>query len=157
MTPEEAEMSKVIRKTARATALGSLLLGGVLVQAATTLPPVQTIGHVQYLSGGIGKDESQAIEHASKNWPLTLEFAVKDKQRNDFTADVKVIVHDAKGHAALEATSAGPYLLAKLAPGHYTVDATLAGKTLHEKVVVKHGHPAKAVFMWPTGTDAARS
>lgn len=150
-------MSKVIRKTARATALGSLLLGGVLAQAATTLPPVHTIGHVQYLSGGIGKDESQAIENASKHWPLTLEFGVKNKEHADSTADVKVVVHDATGHAALQATATGPFLLAKLAPGHYTVDATLAGKTLHEKVVVKHGHPAKAVFTWPAGTGESRS
>lgn len=150
-------MSKVIRKTATATALGSLLLGGVFAQAATTLPPVHTVGHVQYLSGGIGKDESQAIESASKHWPLTLEFAVKNKQRADSAADVKVVVHDAKGHAALEATAAGPFLLAKLAPGRYTVDATLAGQTLHEKVVVKHGRPAKAVFMWPAGTGEAHS
>jgi hypothetical protein len=77
MPLEDIVMSKVIRKTARTTALGSLLLGGALAQAAA-LPAVHTAGHVQYLSGGIGKDESQAIENASKHWPLTLEFAVKD-------------------------------------------------------------------------------
>ena len=114
-------------------------------------------GQIEYLSGGIGRDEAAAIESASTQWPLTLEFAVKDRQRADFAADVKVVVRDAKGHAELQATADGPFLLAKLTPGHYAVDATLAGKTLHEKVLVKQGHPAKAVFVWPTGAGESRS
>ena len=40
-------------------------------------------------------------------------------------------------------------MLARLAPGHYDVEATLAGKSLHRKVLVKQGHPTKAVFVWP--------
>ena len=88
---------------------------------------------------------------------MTLEFAVKDKSRADFAADVNVLVRDAKGHTALKATSDGPFLPVKLAPGHYAVDATLAGKTLHEKVSVKHGEMAKAVFEWPAGTDKEHS
>ncbi|HEY8709622.1 MAG TPA: hypothetical protein VIM34_16705, partial [Burkholderiaceae bacterium] len=64
---------------------------------------------------------------------------------------------DARGHTTLQATSGGPFLLAKLAPGDYAVSATLDGKTLHEKVLVKEHQPAKAVFVWPTGTDETRS
>lgn len=121
------------------------------------LPPVNHSGAVEYLSGGIGHEESSAIEHASKNWPLTLEFAVKDKKHAEFTADVKVVVRDAKQHEALQAEANGPFLLAKLKPGKYEVDATLDGKTLHEKVDVKHGHPAKLMFVWPSGTAAKSS
>jgi len=150
-------MKTLIHKAAMAATLGALMMGGAVAQTAIALPPVHKSGDVEYLSGGIGKDESTAIERASKQWPLTLEFAVKGKQRDVFAADVKVVVHDAKGHAALEATSDGPFLLAKLAPGPYVVDATLAGKTLHEKVVVKHGQPTKVVFLWPAGTGETRS
>ena len=70
----------------------------------------------------------------SKQWPLTLEFAINDKQRSDFAADVAVKVHGAKGHAVLDTTAGGPVLLAKLPPGRYAVDATLAGITLHARV-----------------------
>jgi len=150
-------MRTPIRKAAIATTLGTLMMGGAFAQAATALPPVHKDGHVEYLSGGVGKDEATAIESASKQWPLTLEFAVKDNQRADFAANVNVVVHDAKGYAVLQATSEGPFLLAKLAHGHYAVDATLAGKTLHEKVLIRHGQPAKAVFEWPAGTDQSRS
>ena len=150
-------MKNLIHKTSLAAALGALLIGGAFAQAATALPPVHKSGQVEYLSGGIGQDEAKAIETASRQWPLTLEFAVKDKQKADFAADVKVMVRDAKGHAALQATAGGPFLLVRLVPGHYAVDATLAGKTLHEKVLVKHGQPAKAVFVWPAGTGESRS
>ena len=152
-------MKNLIHKTSLAAALGALLIGGAFAQAATALPPVHKSGQVEYLSGGIGQDEAKAIETASRQWPLTLEFAVKDKQKADFAADVKVkvMVRDAKGHAALQARAGGPFLLVRLAPGHDAVDATLAGKTLHEKVLVKHGQPAKAVFVWPAGTGESRS
>lgn len=150
-------MRTLIRKATIAAALGSLMMAGAFAQAAAALPPVHKNGQIEYLSGGIGRDEATTIESASKQWPLTLEFAVKDRQRADFAADVKVIVRDAKGHAALQTTADGPFLLARLAPGHYSVDATLAGKTLHESVLVKHGQPVKAVFVWPSGTGESRS
>jgi hypothetical protein len=149
-------MRNLIHKAAIATTLGTLIATG-FAQAATALPPVHKSGDVEYLSGGIGRDESAAIEHASKGWPLTLEFAVKEKRRDEFAAGVRTIVRDAKGHAVLQTDSEGPFLLAGLEPGQYAIDATLAGKTLHEKVDVKRGQPAKAVFVWPAGTNEGRS
>ena len=106
------------------------------------------MGTVEYLSGGIGLDESRAIESASRQWPLTLEFAARDRQHADFLSDVKVRVRDARGHDALEATSEGPFLLAKLPPGAYVVEATLEGRTLRENVVIRPHQPAKALFVW---------
>lgn len=150
-------MRTLIHKAAIAAILSPLMMGGAFAQPAATLPPLQQSGQVEYLSGGIGKDEAKAIEIASKQWPLSLEFAVKDKKRAEFAAAVNVVVHDAKGHTALQTTSDGPFLLAKLPPGHYAVDATLADKTLHEKVQVTRGKPAKAVFIWPSGTGESRS
>jgi len=114
-------------------------------------------GQVEYLSGGIGVDEAKAIDNISQQWPLTLEFAVKDRMKADFVADVNVMVSDAKGHTALKAIENGPFLLAWLQPGRYTVDATFAGKTLHEKELVKAGQQAKRSFEWPDGTGESRS
>lgn len=144
-------------KVALAVALGALLTSGAFAQPSQTLPPVHKNGAVEYLSGGIGQDESAAMEMASRQWPLTLEFASRDKGHADFAADVQVLVRDDKGRAALNTTSDGPFLLAKLAPGRYTVEATLVGKTLHQNILLKAGQPAKAVFVWPAGTDEADS
>jgi hypothetical protein len=109
-------------------------------------------GQLEYLSGGVGRDEAQAIESASKQWPLTMEFVVKSKPHDEFAASVKVDVRDAKGHEVLQADSVGPFVLAKLSPGKYAVNAALAGRTLHKSVVVKSNQPVKAVFVWPTDT-----
>jgi hypothetical protein len=150
-------MKNLTRKFAAATALCALMAGAAWTHAATHLPPVQHSGAIEYLSGGIGVDESTAIESASKQWPLTLQFAIRDKQGAAFAAGVAVKVRDAKGHTVLETTTGGPFLLAKLPPGDYSVDATLAGKTLHSKVNVKAGQPTRTVLLWPAGTDGARS
>lgn len=107
-------MTRSGSKALLAGALSALALSAVTAaHAAPALPAVHKSGSVEYLSGGVGRDEAQAIG---------------------------------------EATAAGPFLLAKLPAGRYSVDATLAGKTMHERVVVKAGHPAKAVFLWPAGT-----
>mgnify|MGYP001548248900 CR=1 FL=1 len=150
-------MSTLVQKSAVAAAMCALLVGGAWAHAEATLPPVQSSGQVEYLSGGIGEAQSTAMQNAEHQWPLTLEFAVKDKKHSDFAANVNVIVRDAKGKTALQTESTGPFLLARLAPGRYAVDATFAGKTLHESVTVAHGAPAKAVFVWPAGTDETRS
>lgn len=144
-------------KAAAAAALSVLALGASFAHAATTLPATQKYGQLEYLSGGIGKDEAQAIQSASKQWPLTVEFAVKTRHRDEFAANVKVIVRDAKGHEVLQTDSVGPFLLARLAPGNYTVNAALAGRTLHKSVLVKSGQAARTVFVWPSGTGETHS
>lgn len=146
----------VSRKTL-ALCVGALMLGANLVQAATNLPPIHRSGRIEYLTGGIGLDESTAIQSASKEWPLTLEFAIRDKKSADFAADVNVVVSDTHHHPELKVTSGGPFLLAKVKPGKYTVAATLAGKTLHKQVVVTTGMPTKVEFLWPTGTGETHS
>ncbi|MFC5499299.1 hypothetical protein ACFPOE_17270 [Caenimonas terrae] len=152
-------MKPMARTSTLAATLGALALfcSAGPAMATAELPPVQTSGQIEYLTGGIGTQESAALERASKQWPLTLEFAVKDKPRADFAADVATEIRDAGGHQVLQVTSGGPFILARLAPGTYTVDATFAGRTLHEKVRVRHGQPAKALFLWPAGSQAPRS
>jgi len=144
------------RKTL-ALAVGALMMGSSLVQAAANLPPIQRSGSIDYLTGGVGRVESTAIQSESMKWPLTLEFAVKDKNRADFAADVNVVVSDTKNHPELQVKSGGPFLLAKVKPGKYMVAATLAGKTLHKQVMVTTGKPTKVEFLWPTGTSETRS
>lgn len=148
-------MTSLRAKLLLAGSLAALTFGAA--QAAAPLPPEQHRNGIEYLSGGIGQDEARAIEAAASQWPLTLEFAVKDEPHADFAADVKVHMRDAKGRGVLETTAGGPFLLARLPPGRYGIEATFAGKTLHEKVTVKKGHPAKVVFLWPAGTGEAQA
>lgn len=149
-------MKSVFHRGAWVATLGVAMLGAGAASAAM-LPPVHQQGAVQYLSGGIGQGQSTALQAASTNWPLTLEFAVNAKPRAEYAANVNVVVHDAKGQVALETKSDGPFMLVRTEPGRYTIDATLQGKTLHESVTIKQGAPAKALFLWPIGTNGAMS
>ena len=117
--------------------------------AAPKLPPEMVQGKVHYVSGGVGHDEAQIFERAERHYPLSLEFAKRAKPRNEFTADVKVVIHDAKGRIVLDAVSTGPFLLAKLPAGRYDVKATQDGKTIEHRATVAGGKPAHVDFLWP--------
>ena len=136
--------------------LNAIVLSVVMhgpAHAQGALPAVQKSGTVEYLSGGVGLDESTAIKSASGQWPLSVVFSVQADGRAQFASDVKLAIHDAKGALALDVTATGPYLLARLAPGSYRLRATLAGKTLERKVQVKAGSSAKVELVWPAGTN----
>lgn len=141
--------------------LNAIVLSAVMLHvpahAQDALPAVQKSGAVEYLTGGVGLDESTAIKSASGQWPLSLVFSVQADGRAQFASDVKLEIHDAKGALALDVTATGPYLLARLAPGSYSLRATLAGKTLERKVQVKKGASSRVELVWPAGTNQSQS
>ena len=109
------------------------------------LPAAAQQGDVTFLSGGVGKDESDAIKKAAAHWPLSLSFIGGDR---NFVADVAVKITDAKGATVLETSAKGPYMMVRLHPGHYTVHATDAGQEVtHAVNVTEKGH-ARASFSW---------
>lgn len=120
------------------------------LDAATKLPAEKVQGEVHYVSGGIGHDEALAFERAERRYPLGLEFAKKAKPRNEFTADVEVLIRDAKGKTMLDTVSDGPFLLAKLPAGRYDIKATQDGKTLERHAAVVKGKPTHVGFLWPS-------
>jgi hypothetical protein len=143
-------MNRNLTRSTVVLGVSALLLA--VAHAASSLPAVQHSGKIEYMNGGIGKDESTALQSEGRHWPLALEFAVKDKQRAEFAANVQVAIRDASQHTDLQVNAAGPILLARLAPGNYVVEAKLDGKMLTRKVQVVDKHPAKVEFLWPAGT-----
>jgi len=135
--------------------LGAALAAALSVYAQAPLPAVHKSDGTEYLSGGIGSDEARAIEATAAHWPMTLEFAVKDKQRSEFAAHVKVAVRDASGKVVLSTYAEGPFLLARVPAGRYAVEAQFGGLSLHQTVDVKDGHAARALFLWPAGAGTS--
>lgn len=124
--------------------------------SAALLPPVKTSQGTKYTSGGIGKNESEAMKAEARHWPLALEFAVRAGQGTaQFAADVDVRIQDAQGKEVLHATSEGPFLLARLAPGHYTVRASLAGQAQTRHVHIEKDKPLRLLISWPAGQAQA--
>lgn len=141
----------------RGRTLLALALLGTGSAWAGPLPPTQHQGAVAYLSGGIGHDEAQAFQKAAEQWPVMLEFAVKERgaKRDAFLANVSVQITGARHAVLLDTVSDGPFVLARLQPGHYQVTARFDGKTMTRTLDVGPKGTARALFVWPQAAEMA--
>ncbi|WP_247268374.1 MULTISPECIES: carboxypeptidase regulatory-like domain-containing protein [Pseudomonas] len=133
-------------------AVGWLLLPGM--SQAANLDPVDSAGvqvqqqqqnGINYLSGGIGLDESKAIQQAS-GYNLHMTFAVG--AQDQYTADVDVVIQKSPGQTVLTLTQTGPLVYVQLPPGKYTVVATRNGETRRDVTDVGSGTARNLVFHW---------
>lgn len=134
-----------------ATALTATLLATQITAygaESKLLPPQQKQGTISYVTGGIGVDEANAFKQAAAAYPLTLEFALRAKARDEFLSDIKVTIKDSAGRTRLETVSAGPFLLAKLPQGRYRVSAERHGVSKTDEVDINPGKHARIVFEW---------
>jgi hypothetical protein len=122
-----------------------------------SLPPLQLQGQTEFLAGGIGSDESEAIRKEGRSWPLMLEFAQGGAsgaaERAEYVSDVKIVIKDKSGNLVLDATAGGPFMLVKLAPGRYSLDATYESTTLHRDLKLEKGQNRKITLLWPAGRN----
>jgi hypothetical protein len=126
----------------------TLACTAALADQAAALPNEQVQGSVHFISGGIGKDEAAAMQHAMKRYPLSLEFVAKARTRDEFLADVPVTVQDSRGHVVLKTMSTGPFLLINVHPGKYVVTAEQGGKTEKRTAEVQTKGGERLVFEW---------
>lgn len=113
------------------------------------LPPLRHQGDVAYRTGGITEDESRALKQVAGHFPLTMLFAVHVDGRDAYTANVHVVIRNARQQAVLDIISDGPYLLADLPPGRYSVETELSGQLRRQMVNVKKGASQRLTFVWP--------
>lgn len=125
-----------------------LMFGAGLSAAYADMPPVQQQGNVQFVTGGIGLDESTSMKAAQKDYSLSMVFAKRRDGQNDYTADIPVTITDSKGATVLQTTTGGPYLLVKLPPGTYKITATNDGKTMTRQATVSKGSHDRIGFEW---------
>jgi hypothetical protein len=132
------------------------LLGLVVISLAAathadegTLPAERSQGSVTYVSGGIGKDESDAMKQAASRYSLAIEMASPAGPRAEYVADVKIDIRDQRGATVLNTVSDGPILLANLPPGRYTVSATKNGASQRRDIVVGSGARPRVMFSFP--------
>ncbi|MBV4460824.1 carboxypeptidase regulatory-like domain-containing protein [Pseudomonas sp. COR58] len=129
------------------------LLFPVMVQA-TSLEPIDSAGvqvqqqqqnGINYLSGGIGLDESRAIQQ-SAGYNLHMTFAVG--VQNLYTSDVDVVIQKTTGQPVLSLNQIGPLLYAQLPAGKYTVVATRNGEVRRDVADIGNGPARNLVFHW---------
>ncbi|SHI35497.1 carboxypeptidase regulatory-like domain-containing protein [Pollutimonas bauzanensis] len=145
-TPAHAPFSGICLKIAAAAIL--LAAAGPGAPAYAQLPPMQTQGGTEYVSGGFGLDESTAFKQAMAQFPLALTFASQVDGKAAYAADVQVVIRDDNDANVLNVASDGPFLLVKLAPGNYRVFATYENQTQSRKVSIGPRGGARLTFQW---------
>jgi len=118
----------------------------------SSLPPEHKTGSVSYMSGGIGSKEAKAMQAAEKRYNLSLEFAKRAKAKNEFLADVSVLVKNKSGKMVLDTNSEGPFLLADMPAGKYTIIARYEGHKLTRTAYVRTKQHKRLFFLWPEKT-----
>lgn len=127
----------------------ALLIGAALYgNAHAELPASNYYSGTEYVSGGIGLDESTAFKAAMPQFPLALTFAEQREGKGAYVSDVQVVIRDQHDNTVLNADSDGPYFLVKLPPGKYQVFATYNAKTLSQKVDIGATGSTRATFEW---------
>lgn len=118
-----------------------------MLMQSTDLPKPKTEGMVTYVSGGIGKPESDAMKAEAKHYPLSMVFS--GNKDNEYLANVRVTIRDHTGKDVLSTTSEGPIMLVKLPTGKYRITAEADGKTLHRTVTIARTGEKQLSLHWP--------
>ncbi|NBA98405.1 carboxypeptidase regulatory-like domain-containing protein [Pseudomonas sp. R5(2019)] len=91
---------------------------------------------ITYISGGIGMDESCAIQQV-KGYNLHMTFSTGSE--NKYVSGVNVAIQSAQGKEVLNLTNAGPIVLTQLPAGKYFVVAQRNGKEVRNAIDISDG------------------
>jgi hypothetical protein len=120
-----------------------------MAHAQSDVPDVKRYQDIQYMTGGIGSEESDAMLLLGKKWAVTLEFAQDHPQRPLWVADVRVKITTTKQKVIFDALSDGPIMLIELPAGNYEIEAKFEGRTLKRKLKIEQDKPVKLPIIWP--------
>ena len=113
------------------------------------VPATQYANEIAYISGGVGAEESSAIEMESKQWPLMLQFSqVNERGWGVWISGVQVKIVNGKKQAIFSAICDGPMMLINLATGPYEVIGIYEGKAQTLSTVIQVNKPQKLSIFW---------
>ena len=124
----------------------SVLLSANL--ALAQVPPAQSANGVDFIMGGIGSDESQAILAEGKWWPLTIEFSEHTADGDVWISDARVRIANAADQTVFDQVCDGPLLLVNLPPGAYTVAAQHKASIKIQKIQLVKGESRRISVHW---------
>jgi hypothetical protein len=120
-----------------------------IAHAQGEIPDSKRYQDIQFISGGIGSEESDAMLLLGKKWPLTLEFAQDHPQRPLWVADVQVKITNSKKKVVFDALSDGPIMLIELPADQYEIEAKFEERTLKRKIKLEQDKSVKLPIIWP--------
>lgn len=110
-------------------------------------PTGRTADGVDYLTGGIGEDEAQAIRQMASNYSLRLTFT---GSQGEYLADVSTEIYGQDGKRRFGAVSEGPFLFVRLPPGQYRVVVTSGGQSRTDTITVPARGSVARTMSWPS-------
>ncbi|KJK20295.1 hypothetical protein [Pseudomonas sp. 2(2015)] len=138
------------------TALAAVLLAWPAqhLQASEYQEPVDASGvklqpqeqnGISYVTGGIGIDESRAIQQV-QGYNLHLTFSTGPE--NKYVPDVDLTIQGVQGQTLLQLSQVGPMVYVKLPPGHYNLVASRNGVQQLGAVNLVPGQSGKVNLHW---------
>lgn len=115
-------------------------------------PPIPTMkGEVAYVSGGICTGGVDQMKSMAKQFQLEIVLVEKSEayEKENYIADVKVQIKDAKEKLILDVVTDGPFLLVNLPNGRYEIMAEYNEVVKTRKVKIDKNKHEKVVFLWP--------
>ncbi|MGS0735654.1 carboxypeptidase regulatory-like domain-containing protein [Pseudomonas sp. GG8] len=147
-------MTSVRGLTPSRVALAVLLsFSPVVLQAANEVPidmsavqlePKEQNG-ITYLSGGVGQDESQAIQQV-KGYNLHITFSIGPD--NKYLSGVDVVIQTAKGRSIVSLSQVGPIVYVKLPADNYLIIASQNGHEKRSTVVLEGSSTGTVNLHW---------
>jgi hypothetical protein len=131
---------------------GLLLVGFLCL--VSIVPPVLAQPHIapvtrngiEYVSGGIGKDEAQAMKALAPRYNLRITFALTG---GEYLSDVSVTLTSERGAELLKARTHGPFIFFRIPPGRYRIAAQADHVIEHRWVRVPAKGGVDTRFYWP--------
>jgi hypothetical protein len=137
----------------RITVAMLLVLSPVALHAATAEPidmsavqlePQEQNG-ISYLTGGIGQDESQAMQQ-TKGYNLHMTFSTG--AGNEYLSGIDLVIQTVKGQTLLSLSQKGPFVYVKLPADQYLVVATFNGHEERRTVTLDGKSTGTLNFHW---------
>lgn len=100
--------------------------------SAVQLEPQEQNG-ITYLTGGIGLDESQAIQQV-EGYNLHMTFSAGPT--NNYLSGVDLVIQTAEGRSILSLSQVGPIVYVKLPADKYLITASQNGREQRSTVVL---------------------
>ncbi len=121
--------------------------------AFAQVPEVSNQNGIDYITGGIGLDESSAIREEAKRWPVQIMLSEIMEGKAVWIADVDLVVKNASHQSVLAIKTDGPFVLIKLEPGKYTIEATNKGVKQSRRLTVMQGSSKAISIFWKASPE----
>ena len=110
------------------------------------MPEPAVIQSIDFITGGVGLEESGFIKQNFKNFSLRLAFT--EGREAAYVLDVALRILNAKGHHVFEIADSGPLLYVDLPKGRYLLVAEYKGRKQSQWITVSQKPFERAFFNW---------